>query len=140
MSDYLYIKTNDYTILEDVLTEIFEKINMGGKEYKTATVVCPYEIAMQLLKIILQNKELGERINIESFSVDSDYEKEYYFTIGNDFDLWCEPAWYEENEYHKAGYLTTGGDSIYLYEECNWEILKYCEVDDDDIVIFGLEE
>jgi len=62
-----------------------------------------------------------------------EYIGEYVLTINNDFELWCEPA-YRDNEYG-TGYIYTGSDKTYVQDEVNEDVMD--KVETDNVIIFG---
>jgi hypothetical protein len=62
-----------------------------------------------------------------------EYGKEYIVTVNNDLELWCEPA-YRDNEYGD-GYIASDSNLAYMYEDSDYEVTD--KLDSDNIIIFG---
>ena len=54
-------------------------------------------------------------------------------------EIYCEKAWHGDNEYHKAGYLYTEGDIIYVPADAHCDVLRKLDNRDNYIVIYDIE-
>lgn len=88
-----------------------------------------FENASELVKEIIRQADSIEIDGIEMASVDySGYYKEYYVTVDK-FEktgllLDVEPAWHEENEYHKACYYDFEADKLFIESDACSKITK----------------
>lgn len=78
-----------------------------------------------LLKELLAHKEVIPcGIDVQNESI-SGYDKEYYIMLTKELYLFIEPAYHEDNEYHKAGYYEDFSDMIFVDEDVRGEVLVH---------------
>jgi hypothetical protein len=123
-------------LVDDLLTQINEKDDV------MLTVVGDQCLTEDLIKLFA-NLEDEDGISFEFASLDFDkigYDKEYYFTITSDYEIWVEKAYQEAAEEHEAGYLFTGSDITYIYADLNSKVLQDLDDGENNILIFGFGE
>ena len=120
----------------DILEDIFEQIDTS-EDYISATIVGKYEDIRQILNLVISDYvvEIGD-ISLCSEECNG-YKDEYALTLIDDEDVGivvhCSPL------RGKSGYLYYGADIVYILENCNSAVQRYCETD-ARFVIIGEEE
>lgn len=94
-----------------------EMINDVKKGFSSTAVV----IGDKVVELMFDLMYSGKKATIIDYNT-CDYCGEYYVTVFDD-ELYCNPAWHKENEYHKAGYLLKESDINYIQNDCNSQIL-----------------
>ena len=57
------------------------------------------------------------------------YNREYLVSFDEEFVLSVEPLWHEDNEYHKAGYLSFDADVCYVDGNAHNAAIEYADRD-----------
>ena len=95
-----------------------------------------YEDAVEVVK------ELSMYEGVIPFSVElhpefiKGYDREYYVSLNDELEIWCQPAWYEEKEF----YFMTDVDIAFIVGDCNSAILKTIRVEEAVEVTFEADE
>lgn len=104
--------------LSEVAEAMYDEIVNKGKE--DVMFVGYYEDAMEVIKELLMYEDvIPFSIELHPYFIKG-YEKEYYVSLDEDLELWCEPAWYEEKEF----YLMSDKDITFITSDSNSAILK----------------
>jgi hypothetical protein len=120
--------------LFDVAEAMYDEIVENKKE--EVMFVGHYEDAIEVVKELLMYED------VVPFSIElqpdfiAGYTKEYYVSLNEDLELWCEPAWYEEKEF----YLMTDTDVAFIADDCNSSILKTIFTNETVEVSFNEDE
>jgi len=121
---------------EEIVTELLEH---EYDDFYTTNIVANGELTKALIKLLLSIESEDVSFDIGSIdfkSIESDdYNKEYLLSISNDMEIWCEPAW-QDNEY-RTGYLDLEAESTYIFEDSDFEVLD--SITSDAVTIFGFE-
>lgn len=133
------IDTVDYCCMRHFAETVIEEL-FDTDEDASTTIVVFGDMLDDLIRLMMTVQAEGEdefffhtgMIDINNV----EYDKEYYVTINTNRELWCEPA-FHDNEYG-TGYILTDDTHVYLYEDCNYSILD--KVYSDDVIIFGFED
>ena len=121
--------------IENVVDEICDHVNDDGY---SIDIVANGELTEDLIRCLLsiETEDDGFMFNMKAVDYDSfEYNGEYILTINNDFELWCEPA-YRDNEFGE-GYIYTESDDCYVYEDSNREVMD--KIESGNVTIFGFE-
>lgn len=114
----------------DVADAMFDEII--HKENEEVLFVGFYEDTMEVVKRLLMCEEIiPYSIELHPDFIKG-YSKEYYATLNEDFELWVQPAWYEEKEF----YLMTDVDITFITSDCNSAVLKTIRTDEAVEVTF----
>ena len=82
-----------------------------------------YDDAVEVIKNLLMFDEIMPyHIHIEPEDWDG-YEKEYYVTLDNEMNVWCEKAYQEEH----SRYLYGETGCLFIADDCNSVLLKDIE-------------
>lgn len=104
--------------------ELAQKMIDLSEVGETAYAVCFYDDAICIMKELMKNDNIDiASVVISPFEYNG-YEKEYYISLDGNSVLDIEPAWHDDNEYHKAGYLWFDADVVYIDSNANSAILK----------------
>ena len=134
------VEVEDYCCIRHFLEAVIEEVFDTDDEYSSTTIVAKGDLAQDLIRLLLSmqiDDEDDGNFLFHMCMVDFDsieYDKEYYISINNDFEVWCEPA------YHDGIYYTDEADITYVGEDSDYKILDYVESDDITIFGFGDEE
>lgn len=112
---------------------------------KWTTAVLFFDDAAELVKAIIRaEKDViinGIDLNPE---IMTGYNREYLVSFDEEFVLSVEPLWHEDNEYHKAGYLSFDADVCYVDGNAHNAAIEYADRDacyevtiDEEIEKFG---
>ena len=83
-----------------------------------------YDDAKRLLQMLgsIEEVDFG---NIELNNPQwNGYNKEYYVSVDENFEVNVEPAWHEKNEYHDAGYYRADNSIALIHSDANSKILE----------------
>ena len=138
MNNNLRIK--DYCCFHDFVDKIMDDfLNHVNDDTYSIDIIANGDLTQDLIRSFMSiPMEYNDfmftcgMVNFDSI----DYDKEYVLTIDNNFALWCEPA-YRDNEYG-TGYIYTEADKTYIQDEVNEKVMD--KVGSDDIVIFGFTD
>ena len=132
------IEVKDYCCIKHFLESIIEELFDTDDEFSSTTIVASGDLAHDLIRLLLSmqiDDEDDDNYLFHMGMVDFDsieYDKEYYISINNDFEVWCEPA------YHDGIYYSDEADHTYVYEDSDYKVLE--KVESDDVTIFGFED
>ena len=118
-------------MLEDIFINLEE-----SEDCICAAVIGKYEEIRQILNLVISNYivDIGD---IELYSEDCNgYMDEYALTIINEEDgttVYCCPLKYEDE------YMGYGADVVYILDNCDSKVQRYCETD-AEFVIIGEDE
>lgn len=118
---------------DKVLDNFLDHVN--DDTYSVDIIANGYLI-QDLIRILMSIKTDDDEFMFDFGMVDFnsiEYSGEYVLTINNDFELWCEPA-YRDNEY-STGYIYMDSDKTYIQDEVNEDVMD--KIDSEDVVIFG---
>lgn len=120
--------------LFDVAEAMYSEIVNKGKD--DVLFVGFYEDAIEVVKELLMYEDvIPYSLEIHPVEIDG-YTKEYYVSLNDDLEVWCEPAWYEEKEF----YLMTDTDITFIADDCNSAIIKTIYTDEAIEVSFDDDE
>ena len=115
------IRFNDY----DAFAMRMVNDVMSGK---WTTAVLFFDDAAELVKAIIRaEKDViinGIDLNPE---IMTGYNREYLVSFDEEFVLSVEPLWHEDNEYHKAGYLSFDADVCYVDGNAHNSAIEYAD-------------
>ena len=138
MNNYTYKCTDnvkDYCCICHFVEEIIGELFDTDKDFSSTTIVANGELAQDLIRLLLSTTmEDDDDFVFHMGMVDFnsiEYGKEYYISINNDYEVWCEPAYH----YDKECYYNDETDRAYIYEDCSYKILS--KIESDNITIFG---
>ena len=122
-----------YFLLQDILNKIPLYKN---KEYYLITVVADSDLTQELLKLLSSYRlNHGREFTYTYLQFDNfDYDKEYYITINENYEIFVEKAW------HGTGYFRSEAEVAYIQEGCNYRIIDAVNRNYNDIIIFGFTE
>lgn len=115
----------DFTI-EDFIDEIVNNV-ADENEYTANTVVCTYDLAMELVHKILSIKE-----SFDAVDMDTSMTGFYYVTITSDFELYCQPICYN------GKCMWNESEYTYIQENVPQKFIK--SFGDKWKVVFGISE
>ena len=118
---------------DNVIDDFLDHVN--DDTYSVDIIANGYLI-QDLIRILMSIKTDNDEFMFDFGMVNFDsieYSEEYVLTINNDFELWCEPA-YCDNEYG-TGYIYMDSDKTYIQDEVNEDVMD--KVESDNVVIFG---
>ena len=137
------IETKDFCCLNCFVGSFVDKLFDFDDEFTTVSVIADgdiiQEIFRQLMSMTCTDVDDVEAPIFDMKVVDFDnesYSKEYILTIDNNFDVFLEPMW--RNNQYGVGYLNAESNAVYVYETANWDVLNH--VDADEVFIFGFED
>jgi len=139
MNNYTYehndVKVKNYCCIKHFLESVANEIIDSGKDFTSTTIVANGELTQDLIRLLLSTTmEDDDDFVFHMGMVDFnsiEYGKEYYISINNDYEVWCEPAYH----YDKECYYNDKTDRAYIYEDCSYKILS--KIESDNITIFG---
>ena len=113
--------------LEDVASAMYENIVSIG--HHDVMFVGKYEDAIVVIKELLMYDEVFPHyIKITSEFWDG-YDKEYYVTLDEDMNVWCEKAY--DSEYSRYIYEET--ECLFIADDCSSAILSKIDCDENTI-------
>ncbi len=106
-----------------------------GREFACASVCCFDKMAARFTE---EFAKLGYKFALVELDVDdfSEYNKEYYVTIGNDGKLFVKKAYLTDSRYE--GYISNSSEIAYVHEACSSAVLN--ELDTSNLVEFSIRE
>ena len=129
-----------FSCVEELVNDMIDTILEFDDEFASVTLVANPEIINKVFKEFSSIEVNGFEINYGVVEIDNEeYDDLYYLTFGNDGKVWVEKAWHEDNQWHKAGYLYTESDLVYLAgcDSCK-EIID--AIEGNEILIFDIDE
>lgn len=130
--------------------EIVEQMLDIASEGEVVYTICFLDDAIGIMRQLLSHDETtigGINIAQEEYA---GYDKEYFVSIDGDYIVDVEPAWHEDNEYHKAGYLGFDAEKVFVVGDANSAVIKCIDKDkcteiefdfsDDDIFKLIVDE
>ena len=116
----------------DVAKTMYDVVIKNKKE--EITFVGFYEDAIEVIKELL----MYEETTIHSLDIHSEewdgYDKEYYVTLDNNFEVWAEPAFSKDHN----RYLYGSADILFMTSNSNSSILNAIEYDIAVEVVFDM--
>ena len=108
----------------DVAQAMYHEIEKENKE--EVTFVGFYEDALAVIKelLMMYDEVMPHSIEIHPEELDW-YDKEYYVTLDENFELWVEPAFSKDHDRYLMGYA----DVLFMMGDCNSAILNEMECD-----------
>lgn len=132
-------KVVDFCCLNCFINDVIGTVFDSNEEYATVDIIAHGDLTQEIIREVLSIK-IDEDICPFSLGIIEfnpvNYDKEYVVSINKEMEIWCEPAW-RDNEYG-TGYVMMGGDEVYVHEDCNYKVWN--SIDSDNIKIFGFEE
>ena len=128
-----------FSCIEELVDNMIDDVVKSNNEYYTVNLIANTEIMTEAFKRFCEIKINGFEIDFGIVEINTEeYDDLYYLTFGNDGKLWIEKAWHEDNQWHKAGYLYTESDFVYLAgcDGCK-EIMD--AIDGNEILIFDID-
>lgn len=137
---YEQIQNTTFNCIHELIGDAIETVMESDEEYASVTIVANSDLTESLIKTLSNTEVNGFDLTYGIIEINNEeYDDLYYVTINTDGTLWCEPAWHEDNQWHKAGYLYTEGEVIYLMsEDVNDEIIE--ALGENNILIFDFAE
>lgn len=135
------VEVIDFCCVDGFVEDVVGKIVSNLDDYYSASVISDGCVTQELIKTFLAMVVEIEDFGIADFDLGAirfdpeDYGKEYVLTIANDFEIWCEPMW-RDNEYG-VGYIDVEDDFVYIHGDCNYKVLEH--IDSEDTIIFGID-
>lgn len=124
-----------FSNINEFSKQIVEKLKYIQDEYPVVSVYGKFEIIKELLEsLIASGIKIYNSIELEDSDV-LGYDREFELSVTKDGLSVCK-LWHEDNEYCKAGYYTSGGNTTFVHEDCNSSILSH--IDSDDIYEFAI--
>ena len=118
--------------LFDVAEAMYDEIKNNKKE--EIMFVGKYDESSLVVKeLIMYDDVMPYDIEICPEELDW-YDKEYYVTLDEDMNVWCEPAW------KKDQYLFTTADVLFIMNDCNSSILNAIDYKEAIEVAFDYDE
>lgn len=103
-----------YDIAQSMYIDVVENKKVG------VTFTGLYEEALEIVKYLLGMEDVFP-YSVKLLPPESNgYEREYFVSLEEDLEVYCEPAWDEESKQ----YLYIDGDVAYTMNNCNSDILK----------------
>ena len=131
------MKTIGYEDVWELAEEISAKFKSSHKELYCVTTYGRREIIKPLLEaLITLGHPIGLVLELEDYEV-THYDKEYVLSLDEE-GLSVSKMWHEDNEYHPAGYLCSGGDACYIHSDCSSNMVSHIE--SDKMIEFALYE
>ena len=122
-------------IIEDlfeIAEAMYNEIENNNKE--EAMFVGKYDEAVSVVKeLIMLDYVIPYSVDIHPEELDG-YDKEYYVTLDENLELWCEPA------FPNDAYLYSATNILFVMNDCNSSILNKIDYDESVEVTFGYEE
>lgn len=116
----------------------YDELVEAEVDYPVVTVITKYDVAKNLIEYLIESEYEIDSVQISN-PYHYGYDKEYAVMIDED-GVSCVPLWHEKNELHDAGYYVSGGDYVFVDEDCNSAILEYIDADKKDVVEFGIDD
>ena len=134
------IQNTDFYCIHELINDALKTVLESDDECGSVTIVANGELAEDLVKTLSNTEVNGFDLTYGIIEFNNEeYDGLYYVTINKDGTLWCEPAWHEDNEWHKAGYLYTEGLLVYIMsDDVDDEIIK--ALGENNILIFDFAE
>ena len=119
--------------MSDVAVAMYDEIADNKKE--DVTFVGFYDDAIALIKeLIMYEEVMPYDIEISDIEI-CGYEKEYYVTLDEDYNVWCQPAYSK-----KHTYLSSVTDVLFIMNNCNSSILNVINAEETIEVAFYCDE
>ena len=130
-------EVKDYCCIHGFVDTIVDKIldHVNDDSY-SIDIIANGDLTEDLIRCLMaiETDDDGFMFNMQDVDYNGlEYNGEYVLTINNDFELWCEPA-YRDNEYGE-GYIASDSNLAYVYEDSDYEVTD--KLDSDNIIIFG---
>ncbi len=129
----------DFCCIHGFTDELVNRIcNHLNDEYYSIDIIANGDLTQNLIRCLMAVKTDSDGFMFDFGMVDFnaiEYDREYIITINNELELWCEPA-YHDNEYGK-GYIISDSNRSYVYEESDYEVTD--KLNSDNIIIFGFD-
>ena len=129
-----------FSCVEELVDDMIDTVLEFDDEFASVTLVANSELTNKVFKEFSSIEVNGFEISYGIVEINNEeYDDLYYLTFGNDGKVWVEKAWHEDNQWHKAGYLYTESDLVYLAgcDGCK-EIMD--AIDGNEILIFDIED
>ena len=133
------VQTTTFTSIREIIEDMIETTLNSEEGYGRVTLVAKIELIEKILKMFSATEVNGFEISYSLISIDTlEYDDLYYLTFDNDGKIWVEKAWHNDNRWHKAGYLYTESDLMYVFsDDINDEIME--EIDNNNILVFDID-
>lgn len=113
--------------LSDVACSMYE--NVTEKGFNDVMFVGHYKDASTVIKeLLMYDETIPYHVTIKSEDWGS-YDKEYYVTLDENMNIWCNEAY--DFEYERYLYDTT--QCLYVADDCNSALLKKITCNEDNI-------
>ena len=130
-------EVKDFCCIHGFIDKIVDKIcNHLNDDHYSIDIIANGDLAQDLIRCLMAVQTDSDGFMFDFGMVDFnsiEYGKEYIVTVNNDLELWCEPA-YRDNEYGD-GYIASDSNLAYMYEDSDYEVTD--KLDSDNIIIFG---
>ena len=132
-------EVKDYCCIHGFVDTIVDKIldHVNDDSY-SIDIIAYGDLTEDLIRCLMaiETDDDGFMFNMQDVDYNGlEYNGEYVLTINNDFELWCEPA-YRDNEYGE-GYIYTESDDCFVYEDSNREVMD--KIESGNVTIFGFK-
>lgn len=138
MNNYKNPAIEDYCCLDSLCNAVLDSLLESEDRNVLVDIIANKDITQEVIRWFLAyDTDFGEPFSLGMVEYNPvDYDREYVVSINSDYEVWCEPAW-RDNEYG-TGYITIGADVMYVYEDCSYKILDKAQC--SNIKIFGFGE
>lgn len=134
------IQKTEFSCIDELVQDMVEVILNAEDEYTAVTLVANTDITIEVFKKLSAIEVNGFKTNYGIVGLNTEeYDDLYYLSLGKDGKIWVEPAWHDDNKWHKAGYLLTEGELLYIPNcDVNSEIIE--TISNNNILIFSIKE
>jgi hypothetical protein len=132
-------EVKDFCCIHGFIDKIVDKIcNHLNDDHYSIDIIANGDLAQDLIRCLMAVQTDSDGFMFDFGMVDFnsiEYGKEYIVTVNNDLELWCEPA-YRDNEY-STGYIYAESDDCFVYEDSNREVMD--KIESGNVTIFGFK-
>ena len=121
----------EFKDLDETIECYFKCLEKLESDYPTISVYGKYDVIKNILeKSIIHGASIIDGIELEDYEVDY-YDKEFILCLEkyDSITVSVQKAWYEDNQWHKAGYFDGEADIAFVHADCNSKLLKHIESD-----------
>lgn len=134
------IQSTEFYCIHELINDAIETVMESDEGNASVTIVANPLLTESLVKALSCTEVNGFDLTYGIIEINNEeYDNLYYVTITNDGEIWCEQAFHEDNQWHKAGYLYAYAELMYIMsEDVNEEIIK--TLGENNILIFDFDE
>ena len=132
------IQSATFSNVIELVQDMMESAINLEEDYSAVTLVANPELTQKVFRTFSNITVNGLEVEYGMVEINNEeYDDLYYLTFGKDGRLWVEPAWHEDNQWHKAGYLQNESDINYIEDlDINDEIMDVLE--DANVLTFAI--